>query len=62
MMKTRGGRARPPLPKPRVTLKVEGTPISFLIDTCAEYSVLKTPLGKIKNKQINNKNKQTRRH
>jgi hypothetical protein len=30
---------------------VEGTPIGFLVDTGAEYLVLKTPLGKIKNKK-----------
>lgn len=27
---------------------MEGTPVNFLIDTGAEYSVLKTPLGKTK--------------
>ena len=37
-----------PLPKPRVTLEVEGTPVDFLVDTGAEFSVLKTPLGKVK--------------
>ena len=30
---------------------MKGTPISFLIDTGAEYSVLKTPLGKVKNEK-----------
>lgn len=40
-----------PLPEPRVTLQVEGTPMSFLVDTGAEYSVLKAPLGKIKNEK-----------
>jgi hypothetical protein len=33
-------------------LKVEGTPIRFLVDKGAEYSVLKTPLDKIKNKKM----------
>ena len=37
-----------PLPEPRVTLEVEGTPINFLVDTGAEFSVLKTPLGKLR--------------
>lgn len=41
----------PPLPEPVVTLKVEGTPMDFLVDTGAEYSVLKKPLGRLKNKQ-----------
>jgi hypothetical protein len=30
---------------------VEGTTISFLVDTGAEYSVLKTPMSKIKNRE-----------
>ena len=30
---------------------MEGTPINFLIDTGAEYSVLQAPLGKTKNKK-----------
>lgn len=30
---------------------MEGTPVSFLVDTGAEYSVLKAPLGKIKNEK-----------
>ena len=42
-----------PLPKSRVTLTVEGTPTDFLIDTGADYSVLKQPLGKLENKQKN---------
>jgi hypothetical protein len=33
-------------------LEVEGTPVSFLVDTGTEYSVLKSPLGKIKNKKM----------
>jgi hypothetical protein len=40
-----------PLPEPRVTLIVEGTPMDFLVDTRAEHSVLKHSLGKIKNKR-----------
>ena len=40
-------------PSPRATLEVEGTPVDFLVDTGAEFSVLKTPLGKVK------KNKKT---
>lgn len=36
-----------PLPEPRVTLTVEGTPLNFLVDTGAEYSVLQRPLGKL---------------
>lgn len=31
--------------------KVEGSPINFLVDTGAEFSVLKHPLGKLKNKK-----------
>lgn len=40
-----------PLPEPRVTLTGEGTPMDFLVDTEAEHSVLKHPLGKLKNKK-----------
>ena len=40
-----------PLPEPRVTLTVEGTPTDFLVDTRAEFSVLKEPLGKLRNKK-----------
>ena len=40
-----------PLPEPRVTLTVEGTPTDFLVDTGAEFSVLKEPLGKLRNKK-----------
>jgi hypothetical protein len=35
---------------------VEGTPKEFLVDTGAEFSVLKEPLEKLKNKQTNKKN------
>ncbi|KAK1327363.1 LOW QUALITY PROTEIN: hypothetical protein QTO34_014995 [Cnephaeus nilssonii] len=40
-----------PLPEPRVTLRVEGTPIGFLVDTGAQHSVLRTPQGKLANKK-----------
>jgi hypothetical protein len=30
---------------------VEGTPTDFLVDTEAEFSVLKEPLGKLRNKK-----------
>ena len=40
-----------PLPEPRVTLTVEETPTDFLVDTGAEFSVLKEPLGKLRNKK-----------
>ena len=40
-----------PLPEPRVTLSVEGTPVNFLIDTGAEHSVLTSPLGKLGSKK-----------
>ena len=39
-----------PLPKPRVTLRVEGTPADFLVDTGAQYSVLLEPQGKLAGK------------
>ena len=39
----------PPSSTPRVTLTVEGTPVDFLVDIGAEHSVLKQPLGKLKN-------------
>ncbi|KAK1339569.1 hypothetical protein QTO34_018122 [Cnephaeus nilssonii] len=40
-----------PLPEPKVTLRVEGTPIDFLVDTGAQHSVLRTPQGKLANKK-----------
>ena len=43
------GAQTPPTHTPRVTLTVEGTPMNFLVDTGAEHSVLKQPLGKLKN-------------
>lgn len=39
-----------PLPEPRVILTVEATTTYFLVDTRAEFLVLKEPLGKLKNK------------
>ncbi|XP_062932764.1 uncharacterized protein LOC134361693 [Cynocephalus volans] len=44
---TDDSRGSDPLPEPRVTLTVEGTPIEFLVDTGAEHSVLTQPMGKI---------------
>ena len=35
-----GRRGADPLPEPRVTLKVEGKPIDFMVDTGLENSVL----------------------
>ncbi|XP_047418105.1 uncharacterized protein LOC124991386 [Sciurus carolinensis] len=43
----KGRRGSEPLPEPRVTLKVEGTPVQFLVDTGAQYSALTDPQGKI---------------
>ena len=37
--------------QPRVILTVEGTPTDFLVDTEAEFSVLKKPMRKLKNKK-----------
>lgn len=39
-MKTRPVRARRPPPKPRITLQVGGQPVTFLVDTGAQHSVL----------------------
>ncbi|XP_025782017.1 LOW QUALITY PROTEIN: uncharacterized protein LOC112863120 [Puma concolor] len=47
----RGSRGSDPLPEPRVTLKVEGTPVDFLVDTRAQHSVLRTPQGKLASKK-----------
>ncbi|KAK1346846.1 hypothetical protein QTO34_000706 [Cnephaeus nilssonii] len=47
----RGSRGSDPLPEHRVTLRVEGTPIDFLVDTGAQHSVLRTPQGKLANKK-----------
>ncbi|XP_037382666.1 uncharacterized protein LOC119258442, partial [Talpa occidentalis] len=38
------------LPEPRLTLKVEGRPVNFLVDTGAQHSVLTEPLGKLSGK------------
>lgn len=40
-----------PLPKPRVTLTVEGKPTQFLVDTGAQYSVRLQSYGPISNKK-----------
>ena len=45
-----GGWGSVPLPEPRVTLRVEGTPNEFLVDTGAQYSVLLEPQGKLAGK------------
>ncbi|CAD7684308.1 unnamed protein product [Nyctereutes procyonoides] len=46
----RGSQGLAPLPEPRVTLKVEGQPVEFLVDTGAQHSVLLQPQGKLANK------------
>jgi hypothetical protein len=50
-MMTKRDRARTPLPEPRVTLTIKGTPIDFLVDTGAGFSVLKEPLEELRNKK-----------
>lgn len=45
------GLSSEPLPEPRVTLKVEGKPIDFLVDTGAQHSVLLTPSGTLSKKK-----------
>jgi hypothetical protein len=50
-MMTRGDSAQNPFSEPRVTLTVEETPTDFLVDTGAEFSVLKEPLEKLRNKK-----------
>ncbi|XP_049495963.1 uncharacterized protein LOC125929087 [Panthera uncia] len=40
-----------PLPEPRVTLEVEGTPVDFFVNTGAQHSVLHTPQGKLASKK-----------
>ena len=45
-----GSQGSAPLPEPRVTLKVEGQPVKFLVDTGAQHSVLLQPQGKLANK------------
>lgn len=39
-----------PFPKPRVTIKMEGKAIKFLVDTGAHYSVLTEAHGKLSDK------------
>ena len=39
-----------PLPEPRVTLRVEGQRVEFLVDTGAQYLVLLQPQGKLASK------------
>ncbi|CAD7671646.1 unnamed protein product [Nyctereutes procyonoides] len=46
----RGNQGSAPLPQPRVSLKVEGQPVKFLVDTGAQHSVLLQPQGKLANK------------
>ncbi|CAD7682242.1 unnamed protein product [Nyctereutes procyonoides] len=48
-MKIRGVRARNP-PEPRVTLKVGGQPVTFLVDTGAQHSVLTEAKGPLSSK------------
>lgn len=40
-----------PLPEPRVILTVEATTTYFLVDTRAEFLVLKEPLGEIEEQE-----------
>lgn len=47
----RENRVQTPLPEPRVTLKVERKPTSFLVDSGAQHSVLLTPKGKVSSKR-----------
>lgn len=44
-------RSLDPLPEPRVTLKVEGTPVNFHIDTGAQHSVLTETQRKLSHKK-----------
>lgn len=41
-----------PLPEPRVTLKVEGKPVEFLVDTGAQHSALLNSSGPILKKVL----------
>nr|XP_055172996.1 uncharacterized protein LOC129504366 [Nyctereutes procyonoides] len=49
-MKIRGVRARNPPPEPRITLKVGGQPVTFLVDTGAQHSVLTEAKGPLSSK------------
>ncbi|XP_058556932.1 uncharacterized protein LOC131495802 [Neofelis nebulosa] len=46
-----GSQGSDPFPEPRVTLKVEGTPVDFLVDTGAQHLVLRTPRGRLASKK-----------
>ncbi|CAD7688336.1 unnamed protein product [Nyctereutes procyonoides] len=46
----RGVRARNPPPEPRITLKVGGQPVTFLVDTGAQHSVLTEAKGPLSSK------------
>lgn len=48
----RGGQGSDPLPEPGVTLRVEGKPVQFLVDTGAQHSVLLESAGPLSNKKI----------
>lgn len=41
-----------PLPEPRVTLKVEGKLVEFLVDTGAQHSVLLKTTGPVSQKNL----------
>ncbi|XP_008565010.1 PREDICTED: LOW QUALITY PROTEIN: uncharacterized protein LOC103585736 [Galeopterus variegatus] len=47
-----GSKKKPLLPKPRVTLRVEGKPTQFLVDTGAQHSVLLQTDGPLLNKKL----------
>lgn len=49
-MTTRDVRARSPPPEPRITLTVGGQPITFLVDTGAQHSVLTKTPGPLSNR------------
>jgi len=46
-MKIREVRARSPPPEPRITLEVGGQPVTFLVDTGAQHSVLTQAPGQL---------------
>ncbi|CAD7691344.1 unnamed protein product [Nyctereutes procyonoides] len=50
LAKIRGVRARNPPPEPRITLKVGGQPVTFLVDTGAQHSVLTEAKGPLSSK------------
>lgn len=47
---TREVRVRSPPPEPRITLKVGGQPVTFLVDTGAQHSVLTQNPGPLSDK------------